>query len=289
METIGFGGTYYTLWYVYEKDGYVHYDYVKNISTDEEKAKRLYPKADIDMSLKGSHSFTRKIEDPLENDCFEGGMYKGTKFEDCHDDSYMLWWYNNGGSCDCLRQVLESRGYKFYDGRMMTEEEYTKFAQRDKTREDEAFNINKALEKSLPFTCSSSDRVRYNNDGYPLSDSCKLVLDRINDINIEYTNVTLVFEEYKETLYSILPCRNGKGVVVRNKNIEVTDYIVMTRTFLNSVSYFIIVNDFRIIKDKVTKSESEDEMLTSEDLKESAMKCAEAERCFGILKEVLSL
>jgi len=254
METIGFGGTYYTLWYVYENDGYVHYDYVKNISTDEEKAKRLYPEADIDMSLKGNHSFTRKIEDSLENDCFKGGMYKGVKFENCHDDDYMLWWYNNGGSCDCLRQVLESRGYKFYDDRMMTEEEYTKFTQRDKTREDEAFNINKALEKSLPFTCSSSNSVRCDY-GYPLPDSCQLVLDRINDIEIEHTNVVLMFKEYKETFYRILPCRNGKGVVVRNKNIEVTDYIVMTRTFLTSVSYYIIVNDFRIIKDKAAKSE----------------------------------
>lgn len=51
---IGFSGTYYCLWY-YGKDVYGNYkhSYVKQISTDINKVKRLYPDYPIDMQLRG--------------------------------------------------------------------------------------------------------------------------------------------------------------------------------------------------------------------------------------------
>jgi len=106
QQVIGFATEFYTLWNYHTSPRYVldsygkyhqagvdhHYEYVKNITTDEDKARALYPTARFDKDLRGSRSFIRE-EKNLPIEFFWFGKYSGQKIEDViqKDFAYCLW------------------------------------------------------------------------------------------------------------------------------------------------------------------------------------------------------
>jgi len=91
-QVIGFANIYYTLWNVREEvinytapsgttfPSHViyYYNYIKNISTDLDMVKSLYPNVEIDIELRGTSSFTvEKREIDLTPEILKFGKYRG--------------------------------------------------------------------------------------------------------------------------------------------------------------------------------------------------------------------
>lgn len=113
-QIIGFATQFYTLWDysqepTYQTDAYGNhhctgakhiYSYIKNISTDLEKAKALYPELTIDETLKGkTSSFEYYSKQDLPSNYFWGGKYKGKLVDEImvSDFQYCLWSASNYG------------------------------------------------------------------------------------------------------------------------------------------------------------------------------------------------
>lgn len=106
-QIIGFATQFYTLWNYeaipqYRTDSYGNhhqtgvehkYYYVKNVSTDLEKVKSLFPNVEIDAELRGTSSFTRNEKLDLPNNYFWGGKYAGKLIDEVmeFDFKYCLW------------------------------------------------------------------------------------------------------------------------------------------------------------------------------------------------------
>lgn len=91
---IGFSGTYYCLWH-YAKDIYGNYrhSYIKRISTDIEKVKKLYPDYPIDMDLRGMIFDWSKTSSPRTKPTdsqFTFGRQRGYEIS-TSDDIKALW------------------------------------------------------------------------------------------------------------------------------------------------------------------------------------------------------
>ena len=91
---------YFTLWRVTRTpetttdNGFigvwVHYEFIKNFSKDEEKVRLCYPNAEIVDDLKPVDKFiTRKREERITDDCFHSGKYIGESILDCSDMEYI--------------------------------------------------------------------------------------------------------------------------------------------------------------------------------------------------------
>lgn len=110
---IGFATVFYTLWDYeavpqYKTDSYGNhhqtgiehkYYYCKNISTDLDKVKALFPDVEIDMELRGTSSFTRNEKIDLPDNYFWGGKYAGKLIDEIMeiDFNYCLWSSENYG------------------------------------------------------------------------------------------------------------------------------------------------------------------------------------------------
>jgi len=106
-QIIGFATQFYTLWDYeaapqYRTDSYGNhhqtgvehkYYYCKNISTDLDKVKSLYPNVEIDNELRGTSSFTRNEKLDLPNNYFWAGKYAGKLIDEVmeFDFQYCLW------------------------------------------------------------------------------------------------------------------------------------------------------------------------------------------------------
>jgi len=83
MQKIGFANVMYTLWTVEKGSKYTTYRYVRTISKDIDKVKHLYPDVEIDMTLKGHHSFVVSEDKiPFQPNTFMCGKYKGEPIYD---------------------------------------------------------------------------------------------------------------------------------------------------------------------------------------------------------------
>lgn len=106
-QIIGFATQFYTLWNYeavtqYKTDSYGNhhqtgiehkYYYCKNISTDLDKVKALYPSVEIDTELRGTSSFTRNEKLDLPNNYFWAGKYAGKLIDEIldRDFNYCIW------------------------------------------------------------------------------------------------------------------------------------------------------------------------------------------------------
>ncbi len=106
-KIIGFATQFYTLWDYeavpqYKTDSYGNhhqtgvnhnYYYRKNVSTDIDKVKTLFPNVEIDTELRGTSSFTRNEKLDLPENYFWGGKYAGKLIDDILeiDFKYCLW------------------------------------------------------------------------------------------------------------------------------------------------------------------------------------------------------
>lgn len=104
MYIIGFSNKFFTLWY-YERVPVVvngrtiayddKYRYVKNISFDESKARKLYPNANVDLSLRGSESFTSRVVVELPYFLVQYGSLKGHHISELDDRRVLFAIYNS--------------------------------------------------------------------------------------------------------------------------------------------------------------------------------------------------
>ncbi len=106
-KIIGFATQFYTLWDYeavpqYKTDSYGNhhktgvnhsYYYIKNVSTDINKVKVLFPNVEIETELRGTSSFTRNEKLDLPENYFWGGKYAGKLIDGIleADFKYCLW------------------------------------------------------------------------------------------------------------------------------------------------------------------------------------------------------
>jgi hypothetical protein len=106
-KIIGFATQFYTLWDYdvvpqYKADCYGNYHqigsdhkyyYIKNVSTDLDKVKVLFPNVEIDDTLRGTSSFTRNEKMDLPEGYFWYGKYAGKLIDEIMeiDFKYCLW------------------------------------------------------------------------------------------------------------------------------------------------------------------------------------------------------
>lgn len=110
-KIIGYATKFYTLWEYevvvqYRTDSYGkhhetgvnhNYYYIKNVSTDLDKVKVLFPNVEIDTELRGTRSFTRNEKLDLPENYFWGGKYVGKLIDEIMeiDFKYCLWCAEN--------------------------------------------------------------------------------------------------------------------------------------------------------------------------------------------------
>jgi hypothetical protein len=106
-KIIGFATKFYTLWNYeaipqYRLDSYGNYHqtgvehkycYCKNLSTNLDKVKSLFPDVEIDTELRGTSSFTRNEKLDLPDNYFWFGKYAGKLIDEVieFDFRYCLW------------------------------------------------------------------------------------------------------------------------------------------------------------------------------------------------------
>jgi len=106
-QIIGFATQFYTLWNYeavpqHKTDSYGNhhqtgvdhkYYYIKNVSTDLDKVKALFPHVEIDTELRGTSSFTRNEKLDLPENYFWAGKYAGKLIDEImeSDFQYCLW------------------------------------------------------------------------------------------------------------------------------------------------------------------------------------------------------
>ena len=106
-QVIGFATQFYTLWNYeavpqYKTDSYGNhhqtgiehkYYYCKNVSTDLDKVKALFPNVEIDTELRVTSSFTRNEKLDLPENYFWAGKYAGKLIDEIIeiDFKYCLW------------------------------------------------------------------------------------------------------------------------------------------------------------------------------------------------------
>ena len=236
MLVIGFATQFYTLWEknVHTKPEigtFTEYRFVKNISTDLDKVKALYPDVEIDMGLKGNRSFVvyekTFVKEP--NDCFQFGKYKGQKIADSTDYNYLAWYYDAAYcetedglvNAECVRVVLEPLGYSFSDcGRYCFDPETTKYrAERNKA-------IAEAMERVKSGNVDFIAEKNLDYEGYIVA----------NEIEYEFENYKVL--NYAGYEYG-LPTLKGKGKKIKGKKVVVTDFEV-------TGDLSVKVKDFRV-------------------------------------------
>ena len=256
---IGFSNKYYTLWRIEEETRplgngctYVvtHYNYIKNISFDKDKAFAQYPEAVFDENLRGIRKSwsSKPVEVWTCVDVFRFGKYKFQKIAENSDTNYIAWYWDNISDShkDYVGQVLKSRGYEIrtqtytyrdYNTGKMRENTHTwlvspemlkeeKKANELKTRMLNKFNNHEIIELHIDYNVDS-------------------------DGEIEINDITYKFEEVKENCYQgfiyYLPVINGKAKRIKNKDIIITDYDF--EYFDDSNKYpLIIIKNFEIKK-----------------------------------------
>jgi len=216
---IGFAGTFYTLWNVDIKPSYNHngecvghhinYAYIKNISTDVNKVKSLYPSLDIDVSLNGKHSFSlfQPIIETFADDVFAFGKYKGQSITSCADIEYVFWAFETGyftdGNKVYAERVLTENGYRIVDGFVYSPDGYEKLM------------VNLALKETI--NAGKSFDVLFdsslNSDGQYI-----------------FHGQVLNFKDFKPMYYNGyeygLPIINGKAKRIKGKTYRISSYTI---------------------------------------------------------------
>lgn len=218
-HVIGFAGTFYTLWNVdvkpsYNKNGdctghHLNYVYIKNISTDADKVKSLYPELDIDITLTGKRSFTlfRPVAETFADDVFGFGKYKGQSIVSCKDIDYVYWAFESGYFTEANKvyaeRVLTGAGYYIVDGFVCSPEDY------ERLMEERAFA--ETVKEGKPFEVLFVSSL--NRDGQYI-----------------FRGQTLNFKDFQPMYYNGyeygLPIIKGKTKRIKGKTWRITSYIV---------------------------------------------------------------
>lgn len=231
MKIIGFATQYYTLWNynsekVYAKEGYLayikhEYTYIKNISTDLDKVKTLYPDTTIDDTLRGktsSFSYRETIKKEFDGN-FNFGKYISKSVDSIlfHDFSYCLWLVDNANN-DVTDYIKNTEIYK----------NYIKTAEAEKNNILSSVNPPKKGDKiTLTFLTNGYNiNEDYFNDEY----TCSTTAETIDGLKVFVKHQS--FKEVDCRYPYIMPSINGKPRKTKNKEFEV-EVKEVSEVFLN--------------------------------------------------------
>lgn len=231
---IGFATQFYTLWDIQKEElfsttitprGEVHSPagfryictYIKNISTDIDKVKKIYPDLDINEDLRGmSRSFDYiKGDGPKVTyapELFSRGYSKGQVISECEDLKVLKWGFENEGDAQRIaiieKTILDKFSLIHYRGSWMPKEQVDILEDRiqkaKKFSEDAEFSA-----QTFTFTALKN-------------------LDAHGSIFVELPDlrITIYFPEYKVLEYAGfeygLPTIKGVGKKIKGKDLEVT-------------------------------------------------------------------
>lgn len=231
-QVIGFSRKFFTLWNVVEEKVTIqnglykiikHYNYVKNISYDKDKAFAAYPNAAYDEDLRGRTKSWKTVKEVWENvDTFRFGKYKYQKINDNDDIDYIAWYWEHvdGEHRDYISKILKLYGYEigtWYTkiGKAKYEHQYLVSPETVAKNKAKVRRIN-MIENSL----KNNDPLEVNIDRNPDSEGFFMEEDGIKyhfqEVDVNYYNG---FHYY-------LPKLNGKQKRIKNKTILITDYTI---------------------------------------------------------------
>ena len=224
---IGFCKSYFTLW-----DCHLIHDktlgpsqelkYLQTISREESVARAKYPDIPIDVTLNGTYKIIPKSGNKYPPDAFQFGKYQGQKISKCSDFEYLIWLYSslNNYQQNLVYNILKDKGYKLYDGRIVTQEEYNILIEQD----EELLKYALHLEQGKPITleCSRNLSVSGTIDWY----------DHIIKF-LQYQNLT-----FKNHNYAV-PISRGMKIHLKGKVLIIEDYTI-ERIRENERKYYII-------------------------------------------------
>jgi len=234
-KIIGFATQFYTLWDYeaipqYKTDSYGNhhqtgvnhnYYYIKNVSTDIDKVKTLFPSIEIDTELRGTSSFTRNEKLDLPENYFWGGKYAGKLIDDILeiDFKYCLW------SAENYNMAYITNHPKYI----------AHFEAIEKAKQDEINSKN--LLKAGDIV-----ELEFTRNGYNADDEYTECWTEANyndvEVAVNCNGVKLVSGMYPY----LMPVVNGKAQKTKGKKITVTVLEVLkTGIYYGYVKQFIKV------------------------------------------------
>jgi hypothetical protein len=235
-QIIGFATQFYTLWNYeavpqYKTDSYGNhhqtgiehkYYYCKNVSTDLDKVKALFPNVEIDTELRGTSSFTRNEKLDLPENYFWYGKYAGKLIDEVLDSdfNYCLWSAEN-----------YNMPYITNHPKYIAHFEAIAKAKQDEINSKELLKIGDVVE--LEFT----------RNGYNANDE---FTECWTDANYNGVEVAVNCNGVKQVsgMYPyLMPVINGKAQRTKGKKLTVTVIEVLeTNIFAGVVKQFIKVS-----------------------------------------------
>lgn len=213
MLKIGFANKYYTLWNVYDLDGWTHYEYQQNLSFDFNIAVQKAGTKDYDEFLKGeskSFKIAKVYEDLGGNTIIDFGKYSGSTLDYIvqNDYSYIEWLIDN--CCNTqLRSIIQNLDIVKEKENQKTQETA---AWLKSIQEIPVFEIDSKIELTITFDRNLS-----------FFDGLKKAMCRQN-LETRLT-VDLLFNDSKEFFYNghsyWLPTINGKAKRIKGKTIKI--------------------------------------------------------------------
>lgn len=240
MKVIGFANKYYTLWEVninvieYENYKTEIYNniYIKNISIDKDKAFAKYPTVVFDENLHGrTNDFIYNKTIWKNIDTFRFGALCDTKIEDCTDFIYLETYYNNIAWDDhheYIKDFLISSGYVFRNGELLS----PRYIKRQHDIADNQKYVRDCIDNHKSISFIATTNVNDNGDIYD------------KDAAITYVFQKVSLQSYNGYQY-YLPMLNDKAKRIKNKTIEITDYMVEETEYNELI---IHIKNFKINK-----------------------------------------
>ena len=236
---IGFATQFYTLWdyeaqpkYVTDSYGNHHcsgidhkYYYIKNISTDLNKVKELYPDVSIDDELRGkTRSFSSYQKSNLPENYFWGGKYYGKLVDEVieSDFNYCLWSADNYSG--------ETSEYIKNHPKYIAHFEAIEKEKQDIINGSELLKVGDIVE--LEFT-----RNGYNADDNYTECWTEAIFGDV-ELAVNCNGVNLVSGTYPY----LMPVINGKAQKTKGKKIRITvTEVLETNIYQGVVKQFIKV------------------------------------------------
>jgi ribosomal protein S17 len=248
-QIIGFATKFYTLWHYeaipqYRTDSYGthhqigvqhNYYYCKNISTDLDKVKSLYPNVAIDKGLKGTTSFTENEKLDLPNNYFWAGKYAGRLIDEImvSDFQYCLWSASNYGGK--TSEYIEAHPIYLAHFEAIEKAKQTKIENAQTVKVGDIVELEFTRNGFNPWYSDGGkiDRID-STDEYPASmyDRC------ITEAKLGDTVITVQCSgaKYVGGMYPyIMPSIDGKVQKTKGKNITVKVLEVLNTTVYGNI------------------------------------------------------
>ena len=286
---IGFAEHYFTLWQItYMRmrvaPGCVqertYFEYIKNISRDENTAFAKYPDAKYEPNLRGkTRSWSSSPKEVWTDvDTFRFGKYKYRKIDEVNDMGYTKWYYGAASDEEHKKYILSylaKFGYTLYNGEIISNEEFERIKQQEE-------NAN-SIENEMISSAESGATVPIFVTRNPGSNG--EIYDEQRDMYFYFQNVAE--RRYNGYTYYV-PTIKGKGKNVKNKTILAKLSIVVDdgwRQFMDSNEFY---PPFRSYMSSDKTAGVDNEFETYEEAKaacEQFLKQHAGEGCYITLKD----